>query len=97
MVDSGVFFLAYLSWYFFASLELIPVLHCLSVKTAKLVITVKSCILQFAVGNWLRKMTLGPFKSNERSEYSYIGLGDFVWFFFHESLKICSRSVFFAV
>ena len=57
-------------------------LHCLSVKTAKLVITVKSCILQFAVANWLRKMTLGPFKSNERSEYSYIGLGDFVCFFF---------------
>ena len=33
-------------------------------------------------------------KSIERSEYSYIGPGDF-FFFFQEKVKICSRSVLF--
>ena len=33
-------------------------------------------------------------KSNESSEYSYVGLGVFFWFFFSgNSLKICSRSI----
>ena len=31
-------------------------------------------------------------KSTELSEYSYIGLADFLCFFFQEKLKICSRS-----
>ena len=36
------------------------------------------------------KVWYHSFKSNERCEYSYIGLGDF---FFRESLKICSGSI----